>query len=131
MPSLLALPNDRARCGSFGTPDLSAAGFVSRLRTENAALVLDVQGVWESYVDDYADHGSANDRPLTRNQLFRQLRAAGMRRFRSGARDGSGKRPYLYRLASPGRRGRRPGRSVDGVHVASTHDAYVSGVSQR
>lgn len=94
--------------------DLSAAGFVGRLRAESPRIILDAEGVWNFYVDDFSEYGSANDQPLTRCQLFRQLRQAGLRRFRSGAKTASGKRPYLYRLTSPGRPRRRPGRTVDG-----------------
>lgn len=90
-----------------------AAAFVLQLRSECPDIIMDAPGVWHFYADYYANHVHENDRPLTRSQLFRQLRSAGLHRFRSGARDSeSGKRPYLYRLASPKRPRRRP-QNVD------------------
>lgn len=98
--------------------EMTAHGFVERHRAGNPTLVLDADSLWESYADDFATHASVNDRPLSRGQLFRQLKAAGMRRFRSGAKNASGKRPYLYRIA-PIQRSRRRGRIVDAVHAPS------------
>lgn len=85
-------PPDAPEC------DSSLEGFIGRLRKLHPGIVLDTAGVWEFYVDDYAEHSKPNDRPLTRHQLFRKLRLAGMHRFRSGAKDPAGVRRYLYRL---------------------------------
>jgi hypothetical protein len=101
--------------------DPSAVGFVSRLRDEDPRGIWAAIGVWEEYVDYFADHAGPSDRPLSRAQLFRQLRSAGMQRFRSGARDAYGKRPYLYKLTSSGRPSKRRGR-IDDVRPCNVVD---------
>ncbi len=95
------------------------AGFVSRWRAQFPWVIADADGVWRLLIDDYSEYATAADDIPTRNQVFRQLGAAGVRKFRSGSKDDRGKRPYLYRLAPRGRPRRRPGRSaitvLDGV----------------
>jgi hypothetical protein len=93
--------------------DPSATGFVSRLKAQDLRGVWTAPEVWEEYAFFFAECAGPNERPLTHSQLFRQLRSAGMRRFRAGAKDPGGKRPYLYRIASPGRPSKRRGRCGD------------------
>jgi hypothetical protein len=115
VPKLIPLPTieliEQSPASSF---DPSAFGFVSRLRAEYPRGIWDAVGLWDEYAVHYfGEHAGPHHRPLSRAQLFRQLRSAGMRRFRAGAKDPTGKRPYLYRISSPGRPCKRRGRIAD------------------
>jgi len=92
------------------------ADFVSRWREQFPWVIADADGVWRLLIDDYSEYATAADEIPTRNQVFRQLGPAGVRKFRSGSKDDRGKRPYLYRLTSRGRPRRRPGRSAPSVY---------------
>ncbi|MGE0052929.1 MAG: hypothetical protein AB7S74_01860 [Hyphomicrobium sp.] len=100
----------------ISTFDPSAAAFVAHLRDETPAGIWSADGLWEEYADYIAMKAPRCecDNHLTRAQLFRQMRGTGIQRFRSGAKDARGKRPYLYRLATPKRPRRRP-RRIDDV----------------
>ena len=89
--------------------DASAPAFVDHCAREMPYQIWDAGGLWFEYADWFANFSSDVTRPLTRSQFFRQLKGTRIRRFRSGAKDERGKRPYLYRLASS----KRPGRIVD------------------
>jgi hypothetical protein len=112
---------------SFSVPAVDAAApisagryrlddFRARWETEFPWVRADTDGVWRRYVDDFAEYAGPKDVPLTRNQLFRQLGAMGIKRFRSGKKDNRGKRPYLYQLVMRGRPRRRPRRSMTDVY---------------
>jgi hypothetical protein len=95
--------------------DPSAFGFAQWLRGENPQGLWDSAGLWAEYADFIATCAPLRDykRHLSRSQFFRTLGVAGICRFRCGSKNAEGRRPYLYRLTSPKRPGRRPGRIVD------------------
>lgn len=94
--------------------------FASQLKREDPHGVWDAPQLWELYAADFGSCASASQRLLSNAQFFRRLGAVGIRRYRAGAKDHRGKRPYFYRLASTQRPRRRPGRIIDAVHAPST-----------
>jgi hypothetical protein len=85
--------------------DPSVFGFVDAVRRENPRKTWHgSETAWEDYsFEHFAEFAGSEDVPLTRAQFFRQLKLAGVKRKRSGAKDARGKRPYVYQLVSRGR----------------------------
>lgn len=95
--------------------DPSVFGFVDTARRDNPRKSwLGAEAAWEDYsIGHFAEYAGPEDRPLTRAQFFRQLKLAGVKRKRSGAKDARGKRPYTYQLVPPGRPTKQAGRIRD------------------
>lgn len=95
--------------------DPSAFAFVAAVMRENPKKRwFSADAVWEDYSFSYfAEYAGPNDEPLSRGQFFRQLKIAGIKRTRSGARNQVGKRPYVYKLVRRGRLKTEVGRFRD------------------
>lgn len=95
--------------------DPSVFGFIDTVRRENPRKIwLGSEAVWEDYsFGHFAEFAGADDRPLSRAQFFRQLKLAGVKRKRSGAKDARGRRPYIYQLILRGRPSEHVGRFRD------------------
>lgn len=95
--------------------DPSAFGFVAAAAREGSnKRWLGAEALWEDYsFAYYAEHAGPNDAPLSRGQFFRQLKNAGVKRSRTGAKDQLGKRPYVYELVTRGGPRKNMGRSWD------------------
>ena len=94
--------------------DPSAAGFVAAVRLEDPTKRWGGSDhLYEDYAFRFAECAGPEDHPLSRVQFLRQVKMAGVRRTRSGAKDERGKRSYIYQIASRGRPRKHPGRFQD------------------
>lgn len=95
--------------------DPSAFAFVAATARENSKKQwVGADSIWEDYsFGHFAEYAGPHDQPLSRGQFFRQLKIAGVKRTRSGTKDQSGKRPYVYQLVTRWRPRKNVGRSWD------------------
>lgn len=93
--------------------DPTAFAFIRAAARENPKKRwFGADALWEDYsFNHFAEYAGPDNQPLSRGQFFRQLKIAGIKRTRSGAKNQSGKRPYVYELVIRGRLKSEMGRA--------------------